>query len=74
MPTEEYELKKRATLKRENMFNILMRAHERSSMLSCSLSSDPRVLEAKTNSGLVRGHAYSITKVGNYPMSFLTPL
>ena len=67
---EEYELKKRAAVKREQMFNILMRAHKRSSMLSCSLNPDPRVLEAKTNSGLVRGHAYSITKVGDNPLSF----
>ena len=54
------------------MFNILIRAHERSSMLSCSLNPDPRVLEAKTNSGLVRGHAYSITKVGNNTCCFIT--
>ena len=32
-------------------------------MMGCSLEPDPSVLEARTDVGLVRGHAYSITKV-----------
>merc|ERR1711862_358812 len=32
-------------------------------MMSCSIEPDPRVLEAKLDNGLIRGHAYSITKV-----------
>ncbi|XP_031623149.1 calpain-A-like [Contarinia nasturtii] len=41
-------------------FNILLKGHERDSMMACSI--DPSVLESKT-SGLIRGHAYSITKI-----------
>ena len=29
----------------------------------CSIEPEPRVLEARMSCGLVRGHAYSITKV-----------
>ena len=31
--------------------------------MGCSLEPDPGVTEARTSVGLVRGHAYSITKV-----------
>jgi len=46
-----------------NLFNILLKAYDRYSLMGCSLEPDPNVLEAKTSVGLVRGHAYSITKV-----------
>lgn len=32
-------------------------------MMGCSIEPDPHVLEAETPEGLIRGHAYSITKV-----------
>lgn len=32
-------------------------------MMGCSIEPDPNVLEAETPEGLIRGHAYSITKV-----------
>ncbi|XP_030387749.1 calpain-A isoform X2 [Scaptodrosophila lebanonensis] len=46
-----------------NLFTILQKAAERNSMMGCSLEADPNVLEAETPQGLIRGHAYSITKV-----------
>ncbi|XP_034934103.1 calpain-A isoform X3 [Chelonus insularis] len=46
-----------------NLFHILLKAHERNSMLGCSIEPDPNVLEAETPQGLIRGHAYSITRV-----------
>ena len=46
-----------------DLFNIMMKAYDRSSMLSCSIEPDPHITEAKTEVGLIRGHAYSITKV-----------
>jgi calpain len=45
------------------LFTILLKAFERCSLMGCSLEPDPNVTEAKTSVGLVRGHAYSITKV-----------
>ncbi|TMW50475.1 hypothetical protein DOY81_004471 [Sarcophaga bullata] len=57
--TEWYDLKEAPS----NLFNILAKAAERNSMMGCSLEPDPNVLEAETPEGLIRGHAYSITKV-----------
>lgn len=56
---EMYEMKEAPP----NLFNILMKGMEHNSMMGCSLEPDPNVLEAETNVGLIRGHAYSITKV-----------
>ncbi|XP_034130156.1 calpain-A isoform X2 [Drosophila guanche] len=46
-----------------NLFAILQKAADRNSMMGCSIEPDPNVLEAETPQGLIRGHAYSITKV-----------
>ncbi|XP_046626943.1 calpain-A-like [Neodiprion virginianus] len=46
-----------------NLFNILLKAYERNSLMGCSLEPDPNVSEAKTPEGLIRGHVYSITRV-----------
>jgi calpain len=56
---EQYELKNSPI----DIYKILLKAYERCSMLSCSIDPDPKVHEARTASGLVRGHAYSVTKV-----------
>ncbi|XP_046628179.1 calpain-A-like [Neodiprion virginianus] len=57
--SERFEMKKTPP----NLFNILLKAYERNSLMGCSLMPDPNVLEAKTPEGLIRGHAYSITRV-----------
>lgn len=41
---------------------IMLKAYERYSMMGCSIEPDPHVTEARMDCGLVRGHAYSITK------------
>ncbi|XP_066591827.1 calpain-A isoform X2 [Prorops nasuta] len=46
-----------------NLFNVLLKAYERNSLLGCSIEPDPNVVEAETPQGLIRGHAYSITRV-----------
>lgn len=53
------------------LYNILHKGYERNSMIACSIEPDPNVLEAETPEGLIRGHAYSITKVET--MDIVTP-
>ena len=57
--SEQYELQRAP----KDIFNVMLKAYDRSSMLSCSLDPEPGIIEAKTSSGLVKGHAYSVTKV-----------
>ncbi|KAJ3634898.1 hypothetical protein MTP99_007839 [Tenebrio molitor] len=57
--TEMYEMKASPP----NLFKIIVKAYERWSLMGCSIEPDPDVLEAQTPEGLIRGHAYSITKV-----------
>lgn len=57
--TEMYDLNEAPP----NLFNILLKGYERNSMMGCSIEPDPYVLEAETREGLIKGHAYSITKV-----------
>uniref|UniRef100_A0A8C9VQP1 Calpain 9 n=1 Tax=Scleropages formosus TaxID=113540 RepID=A0A8C9VQP1_SCLFO len=48
----------------ENLFQILQKALERRSMLGCSIDiTSSAESEAMTSTGLVKGHAYSITAV-----------
>lgn len=56
--TEMYELNEAPS----NLFHILEKGFERNSMMGCSIEPDPNVTEAETPQGLIRGHAYSITK------------
>ncbi|XP_011494176.1 PREDICTED: calpain-A isoform X2 [Ceratosolen solmsi marchali] len=57
--TEMYEMDETPP----NLFSILLKAYERNSLMGCSIEPDPNILEANTPQGLIRGHAYSITKV-----------
>ncbi|XP_035208367.1 calpain-A-like isoform X3 [Stegodyphus dumicola] len=57
--TEVYELNKAPP----NFYRILLKAFERWSLMSCSIEPDPDVLEMEMPNGLIKGHAYSITKV-----------
>ncbi|XP_008471786.2 calpain-A isoform X4 [Diaphorina citri] len=57
--SEMYELNEAPS----NLWQILLKAHERSSLMGCSIEPDPSVLEMQTPQGLVKGHAYSITRI-----------
>ncbi|XP_047468423.1 calpain-A-like isoform X2 [Penaeus chinensis] len=46
-----------------NLFNIMLKAYERGSLMGCSLEPDPNEVEARCTNGLVRGHAYSLTRI-----------
>ncbi len=47
----------------KDVMTIMLKAYDRCSMKGCSMEPDPNVTEARTDVGLIRGHAYSITKV-----------
>ncbi|CAG4975204.1 unnamed protein product [Colias eurytheme] len=57
--TEMYEM----TELPPNFYTILLKAYERNSLMGCSIEPDPNILEAETPVGLIRGHAYSVTRV-----------
>ncbi|KAL7061897.1 hypothetical protein AAHC03_01201 [Spirometra sp. Aus1] len=42
---------------------ILNHCYEKKSLMACSINADPNVIEARQSNGLIRGHAYSITKI-----------
>lgn len=53
-----------------NIFDDMLKAYNRGSFLACSLDKNPEVVEQIQPNGLVRGHAYAITKVrGTYSWS-----
>ncbi|XP_036972322.1 calpain-9 [Acanthopagrus latus] len=55
---ENYETKSAP----ENLFSVMKKALDRGSMMGCSIDiSSSAESEAKTSTGLVKGHAYSIT-------------
>ncbi|XP_069024101.1 calpain-9 [Embiotoca jacksoni] len=55
---EMYDTKKAP----DNLFSVMKKAHDRGSMMGCSIDiTSSAESEAKTSSGLVKGHAYSIT-------------
>ncbi|XP_055625907.1 calpain-A-like isoform X3 [Toxorhynchites rutilus septentrionalis] len=58
--TEMYDLKDQTP---PNLFQIIEKGFNRNSMFACSIEPDPNITEAETPEGLIRGHAYSITKI-----------
>uniref|UniRef100_A0A915DFL9 Calpain catalytic domain-containing protein n=1 Tax=Ditylenchus dipsaci TaxID=166011 RepID=A0A915DFL9_9BILA len=55
--TEFYDLKQAP----ENLVQMMARGFEMGSLFGCSIEADPQVWEARLETGLVKGHAYSIT-------------
>ena len=60
---ETFDLKTYDADELYNFFSTLFQAYHKKSILSCSIKSDPRVKEARMANGLVRGHAYTITRM-----------
>ncbi|XP_076463680.1 LOW QUALITY PROTEIN: calpain-9-like [Babylonia areolata] len=58
--TEMFELRGKHP---PNLLAIMLKAHERGSLMGCSIDADPGQLEAQQDNGLIMGHAYSITSV-----------
>ena len=46
-----------------DLFNVMVKGYKRRSLTGCSIKPDPDVHEAKTDMGLVMGHAYTVSKV-----------
>jgi len=59
--TEMYNMKDKDCP--DDLFGVMKKAYRLQSMKGCSIEPDPHVTEARMDCGLVRGHAYSITKV-----------
>ncbi|XP_072031112.1 calpain-9-like isoform X3 [Amphiura filiformis] len=56
--SEEFGLKDNAD---KRLFGMLKKAYDRDSQLGCSINAKPGVTEAKLPTGLIAGHAYTIT-------------
>ncbi|XP_073995034.1 calpain-A-like isoform X3 [Rhodnius prolixus] len=46
-----------------NLYRIMLKAYERSSLMACANLDFDAVVESRTPQGLITGHAYSVTKV-----------
>lgn len=60
---EQFDIKKLESDQRQNFWNILEKGFEKNSIMGCCIFPDPNVKEARMSNGLVRGHAYTITKI-----------
>lgn len=60
---EEFDLKKLEDSVQDRLWTILFQAYRKQSIMGCSINPDPNVREARQSNGLVRGHAYTITKL-----------
>ncbi|XP_067007656.2 calpain-B [Anabrus simplex] len=49
-----------------NLYQIMLKAYQRTSLMACAIEADPHIVEAMTPEGLVKGHAYSITMVKSF--------
>ncbi len=59
---EEMNLSK-ITHEKDDLWTILYQAYTKNSIMGCSIKADPTVIELKCANGLVKGHAYGITKM-----------
>jgi calpain len=66
---ETFDLTKMAMIEKEELWTILFQAYHKNSIMGCSMIPDPSVREAKLANGLVKGHAYTITKLVNFDLN-----
>jgi len=60
---ESFDIKKMGYKEKDNFWSILYQAYHKNSIMGCSINADPAAREARMYNGLVKGHAYTITKV-----------
>ena len=56
----------------DDLFNVMLKGYKRRSLTGCSIKPDPNVHEAKTDMGLVMGHAYTVSKVVDAKTSYFS--
>lgn len=66
---ETFDLTKMGIIEKEELWSILFQAYHKNSIMGCSMIPDPSVREAKLANGLVKGHAYTITKLVNFDLN-----
>lgn len=59
--TESYRLRGKEPPP-DNLFEIIHTGFQRGSMFACNILPDPKIPEAHTPQGLLKGHSYSVTK------------
>lgn len=64
--SESFDLKDKTP---RSLFRTLVKAYERDAQIGCSINTSGRSIEAVTNSGLVVGHAYTMTDVKKVKVS-----
>nr|CAD7599357.1 unnamed protein product [Timema genevievae] len=47
----------------DSLLSIMLKAYDRGSLMGCAINASANDLAAETKDGLVKGHAYSVTKV-----------
>ena len=67
--TETFQLREKTDKK---LFQIMLKAVARQSLMCCSIEAKPNEIEAKLDNGLVKGHAYSVTGVKKVSVYQLT--
>lgn len=60
---EQFSLQELSSENRDHFWTFVNEGFEKSAILGCSITPDPSVREAQMSNGLVRGHAYTITRV-----------
>ncbi len=65
---EQFDLTEMRYSGKEELWNTFKLSFEQDSILSCSINPDKYVREARLSNGLVKGHAYTITKIHQLDM------
>ena len=60
---ESFSIKELSGAELERLGEILLTSYQQDSLICASITASPEMFEAKTPTGLVMGHYYSITKV-----------
>ncbi len=60
---EQINLTVMSSEEKKNFWNTIFTSFKKESIIGCNILPDPYVKEARLSNGLVKGHAYTITKI-----------